>query len=83
MADEPREGNGGVRRAVVPSASEQLHLPGPSYLPVIVAFGVTIALVGVIISYILVAAGLIITAVAIVRWVRETREEIAELPLEH
>ena len=83
MADEPREGNGGVRRPMVPSASEQLHLPGPSYLPVIVAFGVTIALVGVIISYILVAAGLIITAVAIVRWVRETREEIAELPLEH
>lgn len=63
--------------------SESVHLPGPSYLPVVVAFGVTLALVGVVISWILVGAGVLITLIAVVRWVRETRSDIAELPLEH
>ena len=67
----------------VPPVSEQIHLPGPSYLPVTVAFGATLAVVGVVISWALFAIGLIITIVAIVLWIRETREDIAELPLEH
>lgn len=85
MADHPVAGGdgGAPDREVVPAATEELHLPGPSYLPAIVAFGVTLALVGVVLSLPLLAIGLIITAVAVVRWVRETREEMAELPLEH
>ncbi len=68
---------------VVPAATEQVHLPGPSYEPVVVAFGVTLALVGVVIGLALVVIGVLITVVAVARWVRETREDIAELPLEH
>ncbi|MGE5636525.1 MAG: hypothetical protein ACM3UV_06250 [Nocardioidaceae bacterium] len=67
----------------VPPAGEPVHLPGPSYLPIITAAGVTIALVGVVLSWVIVAAGLLITVLAIVRWVRSAREEMAELPLEH
>jgi hypothetical protein len=78
-----RPGDGQMEEPGVPPATEELHLPGPSYLPVIVAFGITLAIVGVVISYFIVAAGLIITVVGIVRWVRETREDMAELPLEH
>ena len=67
----------------LPPASEQIHLPDPSYLPVIVAAGTTILLVGVVISPILAVIGLAITVVAIVRWVRQVRAEMAELPLDH
>lgn len=84
MADHPaRGGDGQVPEEVVPPATEQVHLPGPSYLPVIVAAGITLALVGVVISFVVLAIGVIITVVGVVRWVGEAREEMAELPLEH
>jgi hypothetical protein len=37
----------------------------------------------VVLSWIIVAVGVVIALVAIVRWIGETREEISELPLEH
>lgn len=67
----------------VPPPGEAIHLPGPSYLPVIVALGTTIAIVGVVLSWLLVAAGVLILLVALVRWIRDTRRDIADLPLEH
>lgn len=77
MADQQTRDGG------VPPRGEEIHLPDPSYLPVVVAAGTTIVLVGVVINLLLAGIGLAITVVAIVRWVRQTREEIAELPLEH
>ena len=68
---------------VVPPPGEAVHLPGPSYLPVIVAGGVTVAVVGVVISWIVFAIGSLIALIGVIRWVRQTREEMAELPLEH
>ena len=77
MADEhPRDGE-------VPPRGEEIHLPDPSYLPVVVAAGVTILVIGVVINFVIAFAGLVITVVGIVRWVRQTREEMDELPLEH
>ncbi len=67
----------------VPPAGEPIHLPDPSYLPVLVAAGTTIAIIGVVINLVLLVIGVLITVVATVRWVRQTREEMAELPLEH
>ena len=67
----------------VPAASEEVHLPDPTYLPVLVAFGVTLAVVGILMSFVLTGIGLVITIWCVVRWIRETRSEIAELPLEH
>jgi hypothetical protein len=66
-----------------PPPGEPVHLPGPTYLPVIVAFGVTLMVAGIVIAWYISLAGLLITLIAIVRWVRETREEIGELPLDH
>ena len=71
------------RDGQVQPAGEAIHLPGPSYLPVIVAFGTTIALVGVVLNWVMFGIGVAITVVSIVRWARETREDIADLPLEH
>jgi hypothetical protein len=78
MADAPQAPDEGV-----PPPGEAVHLPGPSYLPAATALGITLALVGVVITWAVTAIGVIITVVAVVRWIRETREDIAELPLEH
>lgn len=72
------EANGAVQ-----PAGEAIHLPGPSYLPVIVAVGTTIMLVGVVLSWLVFGLGAAITVVAIIRWVIQLRAEMAELPLEH
>ena len=69
--------------AQLPPPSEEVHLPEPSYLPALVALGVTLALVGVILTWVITGIGVVIAVVAIVRWIRQTREEMAELPLEH
>ena len=68
---------------VPPAAGEAIHLPGPSYLPVIVALGVTIAVVGVVLNWFVCGAGVLITLIAVLRWIGDTRRDIADLPLEH
>jgi hypothetical protein len=78
MADAPQTPDEGV-----PPAGEPVHLPGPSYLPAVTALGITLALVGIVITWAITAIGVIITVVAITKWIRETREDISELPLEH
>jgi type IV secretory pathway TrbD component len=80
MADDERIHTGGPE---APPAGEAIHLPGPSYLPIATAVGLTIVVVGVVQSWVIVAIGLLVTLVAVVRWIRETREDIGELPLEH
>ena len=67
----------------VPPAGEAIHLPGPSYLPVIVAAGVTIALVGVVLNCVMFGIGVAITVVGVARWARDTRRDVADLPLDH
>ena len=67
----------------VPPVGEAVHLPGPSYLPALTAFGITLALVGIVVSWAMTAIGVVIVVVALWRWIRETREDISELPLEH
>jgi Cytochrome c oxidase subunit IV len=78
MADEIR-----VTEAEAEPAGEPVHLPGPSYLPVLTAFGIAIGVVGVVIMWPLTVIGGLIAVYSIVRWVRETRDDISELPLEH
>jgi Cytochrome c oxidase subunit IV len=67
----------------VPRAGEAIHLPGPSYIPVIVALGVTIAVVGVVLNWFVFGAGVLITLISVGRWIGDTRRDIADLPLEH
>ena len=67
--------------AAVPQATEQIHLPDPSYQPVLVALGLTVAIVGVVLSWIVFAIGMIIFLVTTIRWIRSARSDMAELPL--
>jgi len=67
----------------VPPAGEEIHLPGPTALPVLLTIGLTILLLGFTTSWILVIAGGVLSIVVIARWIADTRRDIAELPLEH
>jgi hypothetical protein len=66
----------------VPPAGEEIHLPGPSILPVLTAVGITLALVGITTFIELTIIGGLLAIYAIVRWIKETRIEIDELPLD-
>ena len=67
----------------LPPPTEEIHLPGPSYLPPAMAFGIMLMVTGVVISIVFVALGAIIFLITLVKWIRQTREEMRELPLEH
>jgi hypothetical protein len=62
---------------------EEIHLPGPSLVPMFTAVGITLALVGLIFSWPFVAAGALITFISLVIWIRDVRNDIADLPTEH
>jgi Cytochrome c oxidase subunit IV len=67
----------------VPEPGEAVHLPEPSYLPVLTALGITVAIVGIVISWVLVAIGIVLLVIVVTRWIRQTREEISGLPRRH
>lgn len=71
-----------IQEQVQPTG-EEIHLPGPSILPLLTAAGITLALVGVTTYWILSVAGGLLTIVCVWRWIGDTRRDIAELPLEH
>lgn len=66
----------------IPPAGEEIHLPGPTVLPLLTAAGITLAIVGITISLILLVAGVVLTIVCVVRWIMDTRREVGELPLD-
>jgi hypothetical protein len=71
-----------IQEKVTPTG-EEIHLPGPSILPLLTAAGITVALVGVTTYWILSVAGGLLAIVCVWRWIGDTRRDIAELPLEH
>lgn len=66
----------------IPPAGEEVHLPGPSILPLLTAAGITLAVVGITVSLILLIGGVILTVVCVLRWIGDTRRDIDELPLD-
>ena len=67
----------------VPPPGEEIHLPGGSIQPVLLTLGITVALVGVTFNVVLVIAGVILSVAVVIAWIRDTRRDIDELPLEH
>ncbi|HEX3317089.1 MAG TPA: hypothetical protein VHR88_03660 [Solirubrobacteraceae bacterium] len=66
-----------------PPVGEEVHLPQPTLIPVLTAAGIAVALVGVTTTWILTIAGGILAFACIIRWIRDTRRDVSELPLEH
>jgi hypothetical protein len=65
-----------------PPVGEEIHLPGPSILPVLTAVGITLTLVGITTFIELTIIGGVLTIVCVVRWIKDTRQEMDELPLD-
>jgi hypothetical protein len=66
----------------VPPTGEEIHLPGPSLDPLLLTVGITVALLGVTTSLFMVVVGVLLSLVVTVRWIRQARDDIDELPLE-
>ena len=63
--------------------AEAIHMPEPSFLPVVLAFGIMVSLVGILLGIVISAIGLIIVVVVLFKWIGSARAEMADLPLEH
>jgi hypothetical protein len=66
----------------VPPTGEEIHLPVASVDPILLTVGITIALLGVTTSLFIVAAGVLLSVWVTVRWIRQARDDIDELPLD-
>jgi hypothetical protein len=66
-----------------PPVAEEIHLPAPSFLPIFMAVGITLGVIGITINFVITIVGIVIFLITLIRWIRETRRDIAELPLEH
>ena len=63
-----------------PPAGEEIHLPGASIQPVLLAFAITLTLLGVTLGNFIMFSGLVLTICVIVRWIADTRREMRHLP---
>ena len=66
-----------------PPVGEQIHMPAPSILPILNAVGLAVAIVGITISIVMVIVGLVLFAGTAIVWIRDSRREFQELPLDH
>jgi hypothetical protein len=66
-----------------PPVGEEIHLPGPSIIPLLNAVGITLAIVGITTFIELTVVGVILFVVTLVIWIRDVRRDFDELPLEH
>jgi hypothetical protein len=65
-----------------PPVGEEIHLPGPSVVPALTAVGITLTLVGITTFIELTVAGALLTVGCVVRWIKDTRRGVDELPLD-
>ncbi len=83
-AADPAEMHQTVAEAdALPPVGEEIHVPGGSVLPLVVAIGLTLLVIGSTIWWAWSALGAVITAVGAWIWVRDARRELDELPEEH
>lgn len=66
-----------------PPVGEEVHLPGPTLIPLVAAVAVTLIVIGTTLGLVISAVGLVILVLTVFRWVRETRRDVAELPEQH
>jgi hypothetical protein len=69
--------------AAAPPLGEEVHMPEHSVIPVLNAAALAIAIVSITLSWILVAAGLIVFVCTAIKWIADVRRDINNLPLEH
>lgn len=55
------------------NAAPEIHLPAPSYWPIVLAAGMVLMAAGVIFSLIITAVGVVVLLAAIIGWTGENR----------
>lgn len=73
----------GEQPTPAPAAGEEIHIPGPTILPLVSAIAITLIVIGTTLGWELSVIGFIVLVVCVVRWVRDTRRDVAELPETH
>jgi hypothetical protein len=66
-----------------PPVGEEVHLPGPTIKPLIAAIAITCIIVGTTITWLLSILGGIVLIWVVVKWIGDTRRDIAALPEDH
>ncbi len=75
MNDELDNGN--------PPAGEEIHMPASSILPLINAAALSLTIVSLTLNHVLTLVAGIVFLITVVIWIRDTRRDIADLPLDH
>ena len=66
-----------------PPVGEEIHLPGPSLIPLLSAVGITCIVIGTTLGWWLSIVGLILFVATTVKWISDTRRDVADLPEDH
>jgi hypothetical protein len=71
-----------------PPVGEEIHIPGPSLLPIITAAAITLIVVGTTVHLIFSGliwsiVGLVVLIICVYLWVSSTVRDVASLPEEH
>ncbi len=66
-----------------PPAGEEIHLPGPTLIPIVSAAAITLIVIGTTINWIFSIIGAVILIICVFRWVADTNRDVAALPGEH
>ena len=74
MSDIPQE---------APPVAEEVHLPGPTLIPLVTAVGLTLTVIGTTINWLISVVGAVILVLAMIRWIRDTRRDVRSLPEQH
>jgi uncharacterized membrane protein (DUF485 family) len=71
------------REHAAPPVGEEVHLPGPSLLPIWNALGITLGVIGITLAPIISVVGVVIFVISTGLWIRDARREFDELPPDH
>jgi hypothetical protein len=66
-----------------PPAGEDIHIPEGSIQPMLLALFITMTLIGLTFHWIVLVIGIVGTLWVILRWIRDARRELEELPAHH
>jgi hypothetical protein len=70
-------------RGRLPPAGEEIHLPGPSILPLLSAVAITLILIGLTTTLLLSLAGGTLLVWTSARWIKDVRTDMDHLPWDH
>lgn len=72
------------REHPVPPLGEEVHLPGPTLIPLLCAVGITLIVIGTTVFFpVPMIVGGIVLVLTVARWVADVRRDIDALPPDH